>query len=50
MCMPFADGYGSISSWYQCRSSPPSGGGFGVWNARASSQTRCHLASIRPGS
>ncbi len=41
------DGYGSISSWYQWRSSASSpGAGFGVWKARSSSQTRCHFASI----
>src|SRR5919201_2726075 len=44
------DGYGSISSWYQWRSSPPPGGGFGVWKMRSASQTRCHFASIACGS
>src|SRR3954464_2329478 len=46
MCrMP--DGYGSISSWYQWRSSPAApGSGFATWKACASSQTRCHFASI----
>ena len=44
------DGYGSISSWYQWRSSAASGSGFGVWKAPASSQTRCHFASICFGS
>src|SRR5262249_5754753 len=50
MWMPFADGYGSISSWYQCRSAPALGSGFGVWKALASSQTRCHFGSISMGS
>src|SRR6266496_3201305 len=50
MCMSVPDGYGSISSWYQWRSSPPPGGGFGVWKARSSSQTRCHFSSICFGS
>src|SRR5262245_65941807 len=50
MWIPFADGYGSISSWYQWRSSPVPGSGFGVWKALASSQTRCHFGSIFSGS
>ena len=50
MWIPFADGYGSISSWYQWRSSPAPGPGFGVWKALASSQTRCHFGSISVGS
>src|SRR5262245_22676234 len=51
MWMPFADGYGSISSWYQWRSfPPPPGSGFGVWKARSSFQTRCHFVSICSGS
>ncbi len=40
------DGYGSISSWYQCGSSAAPGSGFTTLKARSSSQTRCHLASI----
>ena len=44
------EGYGSISSWYQWRSSAAPGAGFGVWKARSSSQTRCHFASICLGS
>src|SRR5438046_1091868 len=50
MCMPLPDGYGSISSWYQCVSSAAPGGGLGVWNVRSSSQTRCHFRSISWGS
>src|SRR6266542_2682978 len=50
MCMSGPDGYGSISNWYQWRSSPPLGCGFGVWKARSSSQTRCHFSSIGFGS
>src|SRR3954463_16700067 len=50
MCMPLPDGYGSISSWYQWRSSPPPSDGFGVWNVRSSCQTRCHFSSIVFGS
>src|SRR5579862_152780 len=51
MCMPLPEGYGSISSWYQCRSSAgASGAGFGTLKARASAQTRCHFASICSGS
>jgi hypothetical protein len=30
MCIESPDGYGSISSWYQCVSSEVPGGGFGV--------------------
>jgi hypothetical protein len=45
------DGYGSISSWYQCRSSAACPGfGFGTANACSRSQTSCHLASISLGS
>ncbi len=44
------DGYGSISSWYQCGSSVAPGGGFGVSKARSASQTCCHLGSIVVGS
>ena len=47
MCMPLPDGYGSISSWYQCGASPPR---LGVWNVRSSAQTRCHFSSICLGS
>ena len=46
MCIESPDGYGSISSWYQCVSSAVPGGGFGVWKVRSSSQTRCHFSSI----
>src|SRR6266581_1185692 len=45
------DGYGSISSWYQWFSAAGSPGtGLSTWNAPASSQTRCHFASISCGS
>src|SRR5581483_1755852 len=51
MCMPLPEGYGSISSWYQCESSGGApGSGLGTLNARASSQTRCHFDSICSGS
>ena len=43
------DGYGSISSWYQWFAGSSPGGGFGVWKACSSAQTRCHLASISCG-
>jgi hypothetical protein len=44
------DGYGSISSWYQWFSGASPGGGFGVSQALASSQTCCHFGSICCGS
>src|SRR3954466_4662843 len=45
------DGYGSISSWYQWFSAAGSPGtGLSTGNAPASSQTRCHFASISCGS
>src|SRR5579864_7267075 len=51
MCRLGPDGYGSISSWYQWVSSGGApGSGFGALNALASSQTRCHFASICSGS
>ncbi len=51
MCMPLPDGYGSISSWYQCVSSVGvPGSGLATWKACSSSQTRCHFASIVFGS
>src|SRR5579864_625942 len=51
MCRLGPDGYGSISSWYQWWSSGGApGSGFGTLNALASSQTRCHFASICSGS
>src|SRR5215471_6238707 len=51
MCRLGPDGYGSISSWYQWLSEVGSPGtGFGTLNARSSSQTRCHFASISWGS
>ncbi len=34
MCSSLAEGYGSISSWYQCFSGAFSGVGFGVWKTR----------------
>src|SRR5262245_39403746 len=47
MCRLGPEGYGSISSWYQWFSGAPAPGpGFSTRQARASSQTRCHLASI----
>src|SRR5215471_11718747 len=51
MWMLGADGYGSISSWYQWLSAAGSPStGFSTWKAPASSQTRCHFASISWGS
>jgi hypothetical protein len=51
MWMLGAEGYGSISSWYQWFSAVGAPGtGFGTWNAPSSSQTRCHLVSISRGS
>ena len=44
------EGYGSISTTYVLASSAWPGSGFGVWNARASSQTRCQRCSISLGS
>ena len=45
------DGYGSISSWYQCVLGVGAPGtGFGTLKARSSSQTRCHFGSISWGS
>src|SRR5580765_3677981 len=47
MCRLGPDGYGSISSWYQWFSGAGApGSGFSTWKALASSQTRCHFASI----
>src|SRR5215469_8636696 len=51
MCRLGPDGYGSISSWYQWFSTGGSPGtGLSTWKAPASSQTRCHFASISCGS
>src|SRR5215469_17784612 len=51
MCRLGPEGYGSISSWYQWFSAVGApGSGFGTLKARASSQTRCHFASISWGS
>src|ERR1044071_5629468 len=51
MGMLGAEGYGSISSWYQWFSAVGAPGtGFGTWNAPSSSQTRCHFVSISWGS
>ena len=44
------DGYGSISTTYVFALSISPGSGFGVWNAPASSQTRCQRCSISLGS
>ena len=47
------EGYGSISTTYDLRRSPPAssaGSGFGTWNDFSSAQTFCHFASIACGS
>src|SRR6266487_2635271 len=50
MCNSSPEGYGSISSWYQCFSGAFPGVGFGVWKMSSASHTVCHFSSILCGS